>query len=604
MKQKSLVTIITILFLTNAFAQVKQYSPSTLKKVNAIKANSSFSWYKNFITNRQTFIPINSGSNETIIKERSNPQGMKVQVGINLASNGAQFTNNGNSRSEEVGNNTCVYQPKKINYLIPEDIGVSFLSDFNYYPGDFIKPNDIINSGVNLNPYNANAAYVRNPYKIGINIFSNSNSNEITVTDFNTIPVNKIQDSLLMGNYGARIPTSGILEALEITSDIQLATTMEMSQGAFLPLEELGLPLDITAGLRTSSADASELNLKYFMVSFNQPMYSLTLNTRPNALFANPTHSNLNPNGAYISDVTYGRRAFFIFASANYSRVMNAMFEGGIDAEVTGGQASGVQVGVKANGTIDASIKASVKKFYGAIYGGSGNTVLSKFNDIDAFFTSFKEYIASTQATTFNRDTRAKPLSYSLRRISDGALIGIRSIGNFDEVDCNTNSYEVTLNFKGFTVNKVDDGPFDDKDDLFGNLHYDGYRNSSTNTSAGSYQLFVVPESAPISKGINQSYIAAQAPNKVISKISKSDLLTTILNFSETIKDDELVMNFDYNPLNPINLQFQFSSIAPSINNLAIGATYKKIFQIQLYEGGESNKAKATFDIEVIVKRN
>ncbi len=604
MKKTSIITIVTILFLTNAFAQVKQYSPSTLKKVNAIKANSSFSWYKNFITNKQTFIPINSGSNETIIKERSNPQGMKVQVGTNFQSSGTQFANNGAPRTTEEGNNSCVYQPQKINYLIPEDIGVSFLSDFNFYPGDFIKPNDIINSGVNLNPYNVNAAHVRNPYKIGINIFNNVNSNEITVSDFNTIPVNKIQDSLLFRNYGARIPTSGIVEAFEITSDIQLASSLEMSQGAFLPLEEAGIPLDITAGLKMKSDDALELNLKYYMVSFNQPMYSLTLNTRPNALFVNPAHSNANVNGAYLSDVTYGRRAFFIFASADYNRVMNGMFEGGVDAEVTGGQLSGVSVGTEVKGTMDASIKASVKKFYGAIYGGNGVTALSKFNDIDAFFIAFKAYVASPTATIFNANTRAKPLSYSLRRISDGALIGIKSIGNFDDVDCNTNSYEVTLNFKGFTVNKVDDGPFDDKDDLFGNLHYDGYRNSNINTTTGSYQLFVVPESAPISKGINQSYIAAQAPTKVISKISKSDLLTTILNFSETIKDDELVMNFDYNPLNPVNLQFQFSSIAPNINNLAIGATYKKIFQIQLYEGGESTKAKATFDIEVIVKRN
>ena len=136
--------------------------------------------------------------------------------------------------------------------------------------------------------------------------------------------------------------------------------------------------------------------------------------------------------------------------------VQSAMFDGGVSASVTGGEAAGVEVGVKGNGTISSQVRTGIKKFWGVLYGGNSSQTLTTYNDVTAFHQAFKNYLTSSSATTFGRNTGALPISFSLKRISDGAIIGVRSIGSFDEkVECNTNSFTVDVNFTGFTVNKV-----------------------------------------------------------------------------------------------------------------------------------------------------
>ncbi len=591
------LAVTAILYVIAASAQPKNYE----KKIQAIKSQGPLTWYKAFLS-KKAYLSI-AGSSETILGERT--QGpLKVQVGANLIPANSTYTNNGNVRNEESGNITCEVQPKRINYLLPGDFSIMRQSfSFINYPGDFVNPSHIINASSALSPFQS--VNPRNPYKIGISIFAPNGTNEITISDFNTIPQAKIQDSLLAGNFGASIPVNGILEISEVKSSVQLAASLEYSYGVFLPLEELGIPADITAGLRLENNDSLSTSLKVFMVSFTQPLYSLNLLTNINGLFVNPAHLVNNSNGAYISDVTYGRRALFIFAATSFEALRDAMFEGGLNATVTGGEAAGVEVGVKAEGSINAQLKSSIKKFWGILYGGNGAQTLTAYNDIAAFHQEFKNYITSSSARVFRRNTGALPISYSLKRISDGAIISVRSLGSFDEkVECNTNSYSVDVNFKGFTVNKVVEAPFDNEDDIWGTFRYAKRNTNSTNITAGNAILFDKKNDKAISKGAGETYSHGDNPVRIIQQISKTDLISTILNFSENIRDWELLASPDYDPLSGNALQFDFSSKSSDINNLAPGQTKTYEKAMPLFENGNNTGAKVTFKVEIKVKRN
>lgn len=597
MKKLLLTGFVTTVIVVSANAQIKNYD----KKVNAIKSQGSLAWYKTFLNNKGSLVK--AGSAETILGERS-LGALKVQVGANLVPANSSYVNNGNAKTEESGNITCNVQPKKINYLVPGDFSIMRQSfSFTNYPGDFVNPANIINASSALSPYQT--PNPRNPYKIGISIFAPNGTNEITVTDFNTIPQAKIQDSLLARNFGASIPANGILEISEIKSSVQLSASLEYSYGVFLPLEELGIPADITAGLRLENNDSLSTNLRFFMVSFTQPLYSLNLLTNINGLFVNPQHLANNSNGAFISDVTYGRRALFIFAATSFEALRDAMFEGGLNATVTGGEAAGVEVGVKAEGNINAQIKSSIKKFWGILYGGNSTQTLTSYNDINAFHQEFKKYITSSSARTFSRTTGALPISYSLRRISDGAVIGVRSIGSFDEkVECNTNRFSVDVNFSGFTVNKVVEAPLDNEDDIWGTFGYAKRNTNSTTITQGKVTLFSKTSDKAISKGENRSYDAGDNPVRIIDQIGKTDLINTILNFTEDVKDWELLMSPTYDPSSGSAMQFDFSTKASEINTLAPGQTKTFEKSIPLFENGKSDAAKVTFKVEIKVRRN
>ena len=593
---KIIIALLALLAVNLANAQNK----INQRKITAIKNNSSLQWYKTVLNNKNNAVQ-NTGS-ETIIGQRL--QGaLKVQVGANLIPGNSQYSNIGNAKTEEGSNFTCTIQPKNINYLVPGDFSIMKLSSsFTNYPGDFVRPENIINSGSSLSPFFTNNA--RNPYKIGISIFTSRGPNEITVSDFNTIPQAKIQDSLLAGNFGASIPANGILEMTEIKSSVQLSASLEYSYGVFLPLEELGIPADITAGIKLEGSNEQDINLHYFLVSFTQPLYTLNLLTKGEGLFVNPAHNNNNSNGAYISDVTYGRRALFIFAASDFQGLQSAMFDGGVSASVTGGEAAGVEVGVKGNGTISSQVRTGIKKFWGVLYGGNSSQTLTTYNDVTAFHQAFKNYLTSSSATTFGRNTGAIPISFSLKRISDGAIIGVRSIGSFDEkVECNTNSFTVDVNFTGFTVNKVVEFIGDAEDDIWGNFRYASRNTNSQKINSGNTTLFNVAWDKAISRKANASYTAAANPVRIIPQISKNDLLKTILNFSEDVKDWE-VISPTYDPLSGTALQFDFDDKKNEINAMTPGQEKKFVKEVPLYENGKSDAAKVTFKVEVIVKRN
>jgi hypothetical protein len=554
-----------------------------------------------YLQNKNKVLTVATFVNANVINSVTR-NGMTVQVGANLQGSPDRYKNNGVVRNVETGSINCTYQPKQMDYLIPGEFSVANFSNFSYYPGDFISPSSIISNIGALSPYTS--THARNPYKIGISIFSNTGTNEITVNNFTTSPQAKIQDSLLISNFGAGIPTNGVIEAMEIKSTFQLAANLETSSGVFLPLEEFGIPADIMAGLRGEAGGETDIKLRYFAVNFFQPLYTLNLLTNHTSLFANPQHVTQNSNGAYVSDVTYGRRAMFIFAAVNFNAVLNAFFEQGTQIAITGGEAAGVEGGVKVAGEINTQTRNEVKKFWGKIYGGSSNEPFTTYNSIDAFHAAFKDYITARSARIFSATTGALPLFYSLRRISDGAVIGVKSLGPFDEkISCGKNNYTVDIDFKRFQVNKVIEGPGDNMEDIWGDFSYIS-RNTNTRTiNANNGNLMNIASGNAISRKTGQYYEAASNPKRIINEITKSDLLHTVLNFKEAVYDWELLIKPDYNPRQGVELQFNFANVESEINALAAGQSKTILKRVVLYENADVNSSKITLDVNIKITR-
>ena len=312
---KKLQTIFTsILLLTGSmsFAQIPSRTIQKMK-VPKIATGSQLAWYNQVLVRTGTYTGTQNNNSEFVMNTRTEGK-LKSEVGTNLTQASSVYTNNGAVKIESNGNTTCTIQPKKINDLNSGNFSIFSLTGFDFYPGDFVKPELILNNVGGLTNYTASQP--RNSYKIGISIFTNKpGPRDITVTDFFTKPQAKIQDSLLRGNFGAGIPSKGILEVTEIKSLINLSSELKFSSGIFLPLEELGIPADITAGLRLEGKNETNIDLHYYLVSFVQPLYTINLLTNPQGIFVNPAHSAANPRGAFVSDVTYGRRAIFIFSA-------------------------------------------------------------------------------------------------------------------------------------------------------------------------------------------------------------------------------------------------------------------------------------------------
>ncbi len=196
------------------------------------------------------------------------------------------------------------------------------------------------------------------------------------------------------------------------------------------------------------------------------------------------------------------------------------------------------------------------------------------------------------------------PLAYTLNSISNGQVIGIRSVGDFEEAEeCSVNSYDVDVNFNGFTVNKVVEGRTDTEDDIFGRVTLKNYKVGTQNPITIERVLFAKDDNQAISKKANQTYEAAENPYSFIKNMGSEKLLQTILNFSQTIKDLEALYKPEYKPLSERDLQYSFGNATTLIERLAVGQKTDIIKRIKLYENGDENSAALTLNIKITVTR-
>ena len=572
-KIQSIVAAVILLATINSNAQ----TISQASRIAALKnvSTTNLTWYTAAIK------PLSSSpaSNGTVLNSRSAGTS-RIDIGIGLPDAATPFAANGATRQAPSGDATCTIQPMKVDFLTSGNFNL-FSGENNIYPGQFFTINSVIqNSFASFN------SPTRKPFQLGINIFNaRNNNNMLNVTDLTRNPLPEIQNTLLAPNYGAAIPADGILNMIKINSVLELKASMETSRGVFLPLEELGIPADISASIEASASASSTTRLNFYMLNFYQPMYTLNLLTNNDQLFQQQGAHTSCAAGTYVESVTYGRRVFIIIGSTFSETRVRAALSAAMGATVTGGEAAGVRLGATQSVETSATLRAAAGKFFAKIYGGDAASANSVFSDIVNFKNSLGSFISSPSASTFGARTGALPLHYTLRRISDGSILSVRSVGNYDDlISCNTATYKVEVLWKGIKVDNVVEGFGDTKEDIWGNLKLATATINGSNRALNRVIKNISRDNA-ISIGAgstDQDDVAVL----VLEGLKSSEINSTILNFSEDVFDWEPLHNPAYTPTNSAELKFNLAEKAAQLNTMQPGTSTIFDNNISLKEEG------------------
>ncbi|MCG2613870.1 thiol-activated cytolysin family protein [Terrimonas sp. NA20] len=595
MKQTHVVLLATCL-LSGLSGISQNKIAQTRAQLLKLSPASKLNWYATAMTKLTLKGSSNSGSSVLSTRTES---GNRTEIGIGLTGSEDGFTPNGNTRQETGGNSVCTYQPMRVNYVTSRDFNL-FDENAGIYPGQFFTVNSILN-----NSFSAATTPQRKNYQIGISIFNPNNPGPgfLNIEDLTRSPLPEIQRQLLAPSFGAAIPAQGVLDMSEITSTAMLKAKFETSSGIFLPLQELGIPAEITAGFQGSGNTSNTTRKKVYMLNFIQPMYTLSVLTNHNQLFQSPnSHTGLT-NAGYVESVTYGRRVVILISSTSSLSRVKAAMSAAISAEINGTEAADIEVGSKVSGETSASLREVATTFHAQIYGGEGRYANAIFSNILEFRDAFKQYINSSSASRFTANTTALPLHYTIRRISDDALLSVRSIGNYDElVSCNTSNFKVEIQYKGFTVNKVVELFPDSEEDIYGDF---SLQSITTNGSTSSKNLKIksISKSNAISKGANKTDdddITVMAMNN----ISETNLKATTLNFSQDIHDWEPAHEPTYKPESSAELKFNFANEADDISRMTPGSSKTFTKNIKLIESGPLGESKITLLVKIRVTKS
>ena len=521
----------------------------------------------------------------------------RVEFGTGLVRAQEAYAANGTPTRTASGNQVCTSQPMRVDFLTAGDFNI-YSAASTMMAGDFYNINSVLN-----NSFTAFRSPQRRSYQLGISIFNAARNNSmLTVTNTTRSPQPEVQQQLLAPNYGAPIPADGIFDMTEIQSTMQLKTQFETALGLFLPLEEFDIPLDITAGIEGSLNTGASARLKYYMVSFYQPLYTINVLTRPEFMFENQAAFQTCTDGAYVESVTYGRRLVMIVGSADTEVRIKAAVSEALGATVTATEAAGLRVGGSASGMSDAALRTIISRFHANIYGGEGRFANAIFGDIVNFKNGFREYITSASAGVFSARTGAVPLHYTLRRISDNALLAVRSVGNYNSiVDCTTGSYKVEVLWKGIKVNTVIEGPGDDKEDIWGNFKLKTATINGVN-SPKDITIKSTDKNRAVSLRANQTD-NDDVTVRVLDGMNLTDICNTTLNFSQAYFDWEPVHDPAYRENNSAELKFNLSNQSAAIRNLLPNQSATFDNPVGLTETGPFGSSKITLLTKIRVTR-
>ena len=588
-KLQTIASVICILLVALSVDAQPVLKAKTIK----LPPGSTLAWYTKTLKLSSAGSSASAG---TVLGTRSNA-GNSVQIGIGLPQAAQSFTPNGTARQTTSGDQVCSIQPMKVDFLTTDNFNL-FTPDNTIIPGKFFNINSVV-----TNSFAAFTGPQRKAYQLGMSIFNPNNTNNmLNVTELTRSPLPEVQSTLLAPNYGATIPADGVMDMVKISSSMELKASFESSRGIFLPLEELGVPADISASLDASASAQSSTALSYYMVNLYQPMYTINVLTNNDQLFADANAYKTCTDAAYVESVTYGRRVVIIIGSASSETSVRAALSASLGATITGTEAAGIKLGTENSAQTDATLRSVAVKFHAKVYGGDATLGNGIFGNILDFKAAFKRYITSRSAGTFSAQTAALPLHYTLRRISDDAVLSVRSVGSFDDlVGCNTSKYKVEVVYKGFKVNSVVEVPFDDKEDIWGTLKV-----ATANVNGTTKSINMVIKSIAKDNAVSEKAGGTDGDDisvKVLDGLTTAQVTNTTLNFSESIFDWEPLHNPDYKPASSGELKFNLNSMASEISALQPGQSKIYDNDIKLEESSIAGTSKITLITKIKVTK-
>ena len=450
--------IIPVMLLGTIFlyaGSVNAQKATTIAKLQAV--NTNLSWFSNAklsFYNAQKKV-----STGTVMASRTASTGT-LQLGPGFNEDRIERDKSSTSTSLPGGKVICKNVAKEIDLSVKPEFNIlKAVSHTQIFPGVISTASAILNESV-VTPTNLPA---RKPMTINM-VLPGANVASVILDNPGTVQVEKV-NTIIRSNTNVPIPAMIGLSLTEVDSKFDFAAQLETSTGLFLPLEEFGIPAEVNAGNAFSGNVNGSSKRKTYLLKFIQPMFFLSHNELNSAnIFQEANAAASKSDLVLINSVTYGRMVFIRIVSEESAIAVKSAVKAKLGIELT-------ELNIKAGNTIEGSGNTSftsvVKEFKAVVLGGNSSGASLTINNPD----ELKTYIDDPAARTLSVNTRAVPISFTMVRLSDYALLGIRSVANFQAIqDCQAiNGYSVFIN--KLSVSKVVDNPLSgNNEDLYGTI--------------------------------------------------------------------------------------------------------------------------------------
>lgn len=131
----------------------------------------------------------------------------------------------------------------------------------------------------------------------------------------------------------------------EVTTKEHFTASLNYSVGLMLPLEELGLPIDLSQGVTANASASLDKKMHSYVVSFIQPMYAYSVNeVDMNRFFTRTGLASQHSTAGYVSSVIFGRMAMISFQSTENAGSVNTLVSERFGFTITGGELANTQL--------------------------------------------------------------------------------------------------------------------------------------------------------------------------------------------------------------------------------------------------------------------
>ncbi|GAB1370353.1 hypothetical protein MASR1M45_04130 [Candidatus Kapaibacterium sp.] len=588
MNFKFIFTTLVILTIVSKYDTYSQINRTLQNRINPATI-SKLQWYSN---NLRKFDPKVFNAQGKVIHSLNNQFGGKTEIVENFAPK-KDIKENGSSTSIIQGGQVCDKQPMSMDYLQQEVFNIYGFIPNTIYPGSFINVNTLLNK----TPESYTAANSKRvPYAVRIDISNPSTSAPTSTSiasDFSSNNTEQLNRELRNRHFNASVPANIIGSITEIKSEVEARAKLDVSLGLMLPLEEFGIPAEISQGVRGSINVSTTKKIRKYMMNFIQPMYSYRMNQNDrDALFNAPGEASKHQNAAMVETVVYGRRLLIVIESEADEQTVKGTISQRLGISITGGDLANAQLGSKVDAQADAKFKNEIKSFQAVVYGGNSRLGSSMMTSPDAVVA----WLADPNSAVLNANTNALPIQYVVQKVSTGSvMIGTRSTANYTNEECVEPAYKVEVQYLGIKCYKVVEGLGDDKEDIFGTC------------TVSSKSLINIPENAAVS--IKQGATARDSKKVTTHEhITLAALKDLVLELKCDLKDWEPLHKPQYRPKQPMDVKLEVgtSSRLSQYQTISQGQSItldNKNHEARIYENGDSNGSSIAVIYKVIITR-
>jgi len=584
MFKNNLVTVITLLLAVAGSAQTGILSPGITNTKQINLRTKPLGWYFDKLT-RTT-----AAGGSAVVRTKTVGTN-KSEVGVNLPRVQQVIAPVGAPVFSTNAAGYCESSNVKMDYLNESAFSLVNLSEtFSslIFPGSFIEAGSLLDR----RPVFYSRATDRAPLTIGISI-SNPKSaapTQVVVNDFGANNINNLHRDLRDKHQGAAISPVFAFSLKEVTSVEHFTANLNYSAGLMLPLEEFGLPIDLSQGIKATGDASLTRKMHSYVVSFIQPMYAYSVNeVDMNRFFTRAGLAAQHSTAGYVSSVVFGRMVLLSFQSTEDSTSVSTLISSRLGISVTGGDLANAQLGTRINADAKANFSNKVSNFRAFVYGGDAATALRITSNPEEVFT----FIQSPGAYTLSAASGALPIQYIVQRVSDGRTLGVRSTSSFSVEDCLNPRYDIDVIYKGIKCNKVVEGPLDNEEEIFGSL------------SVSGQTLFNIAEDNKMSMKQGEEK-GADILKRIKSSQTINDIKNLRLQFTPSIKDWELLIKPLYREKQQSDLVFNLETKVNQLFKLEPGQSVvidDKKQTLRLYEDGREENASVTILYQIKITR-